>query len=586
MIACAPAFPLPTSGPIRCRPALFVALGLAVLTLLIFGQAVRYGFVSFDDDRYVDHNPALTAGLSVRGWQWAFTTNLTHLSESAEYWEPLTLLSRLADFAAWGFDARGHHATSVLLHLAAAGALFGALRRITGAVWRSAMVAALFLVHPMHVEPVLWLSARKDLVNGLFYILTVWAYAWYAARPGWRRYGLVFAACLAANMGKPMAVSLPLVLLLLDFWPLGRWQPHGENWRRQAVRLVWEKVPLFVVSIGVSVLAYLVQKDIGAMADDPLPLGWRLGNAALACTTYLGKAVVPVNLAFFYPHPGRNLHVPLAAAAALGLLAASVAALAQMRRRPWLAVGWFWFLAVLAPVSGVIQIGDQALADRYTYLAFIGLFIAAVWQVADWAREPRIVSARAAALLAGAVLTMFSTAAFFQVQTWRNSESLFSHALDVTDENYLAHFNLGALRLEQGRKKEGWAEVLEANRIRQPFLRHQLAAADEALRRGSFAEAIRRLTRVLMLQPWDADLHQRLGAILVLGGEPGKALVQFSEALKYRPDWIQPRLSMSEVLIAQGEPEKAGKILRGVLAREPGNGRARELIATLGGEVE
>ena len=574
------------SGLLRRRPMLCVALGLALLTLLIFGQAGRYGFVSFDDDRYVDHNPALTAGLSARGWHWACTTNLTHLSDSAEYWEPLTLLSRLADFEAWGFDARGHHATSVLIHLAAALALFGALRRITGAVWRSAVVAALFLIHPMHVEPVLWLSARKDLVNGLFYILTVWAYAWYAERPGGRRYALVFAACLAANMGKPMAVSLPLVLLLLDFWPLGRWPLAGEKRGRQALRLVGEKLPLFVLSSGVAALAYLVQKDIGAMADDVLPLGWRLGNAALACATYFAKAVVPVNLAFFYPHAGRNLNVPLAAAAALGLLAATAAALAQARRRPWLAVGWLWFLVVLAPVSGVIQIGDQALADRYSYLAFIGLFIAAVWQVGEWVRAPRGVSGRAAALLGGAVVAMFSTAAFFQVQTWRNSATLFSHALEVTDENYLAHFNLGAVLFEQGRKKEGWAEMQEARRIRAPFLRRQLAAAEEALGRGSFAEAVPRLTRVLMLQPWDADLHQRLGGILGRGGEPGKALMQFSEALKYRPGWIEPRLSMAEVLIAQGEPEKAGKILRGVLAREPENGRARELVATLGGVAE
>jgi len=561
------------------------------LTLVVFAQAVRSGFVAFDDDRYVDGNPALTAGLSARGFQWALTTNLTHLDESAEYWQPLTLISRLADFQAWGFDARGHHLTSVLLHLAAGLALFGALRRITGAVWRSAMVAALFLIHPMHVEPVLWLSARKDLVNGLFYILTVWAYAWYGERPGWRRYAVVFAGCLAANMGKPMAVSLPLVLLLLDFWPLGRWQPGGKNRGRQAARLVLEKLPLVVVSVGVSVLAYLVQKDIGAIAgEDVLPLGWRLGNAALACATYLAKAAVPVNLAFFYPHPGRDLNVPLAAAAALALLAVSAGSLAQGRKRPWLAMGWFWFLVVLAPVCGVIQIGGQALADRYSYLAFVGLFIAVVWQVADWVREPAagrwMVSRRAAAFLAGAVVAVFSTAAFFQVQTWRNSETLFTHALEVTDENYLAHFNLGSLLLEQGRQKEGWAHVREANRIRQPFLRAQLAAADEAVRRGSFAEAVPRLVRVLMLQPWDADLHQRLGTILVLAGEPGKALVQFGEALKYRPDWIPPRLSMSEVLIAQGEPEKAGKILRGVLAREPGSDRARELIATLAGGGE
>ena len=569
----------------RARAVWGICAVLAALTLLIFGQAVRYGFISFDDDRYVDHNPALTAGLSGKGMMWAFTTNLTRLRETAEYWEPLTLISRLADYQAYGFRPGGHHLTSVLLHLATGLALFGALRRLTGAIWRGAFAAALFLVHPMHVEPVLWLSARKDLVNGLFFVLTLWAYGWYAARPGWRRYLLVFAAALAANMGKPMAVSLPCVLLLLDVWPLRRVDFSKDiPWRRIAT-LIGEKTPLLVLTFGVAALAFIVQRDIGALAGvDVLPLPWRLGNAALAVATYVAKAVVPVDLAFFYPHPGKSMNVWMAAASVLGILLVSLVVLRQVRLRPWLLVGWFWFLVVLAPVAGVIQIGDQALADRYSYLAFIGLFVALVWQGAEWtlrlagANAPR--NARAVQCLACVLIGILSFSSFLQVQTWRSSETVFRHALEVTDGNYVAHYNLGAVLWESGQRQEAMGHFNEAARIREPFLRYQLAAADEAVQRGAYAEAIPRLTRVLMITPWNSDLHHRLATLLALNREPGKALMELDAALKYRPDWIQPRISIAAILIGEGQAAKAEKILQGVLAREPGNAEAQALLGT------
>ena len=560
-----------------------VCVALALLTLLVFGQSVRYRFITFDDDRYVDHNPALEAGLSLRGLAWALTTNLTKLSESAEYWEPLTLLTRLADYQAYGFQPWGHHLTSVLLHLAAGLALFGALRRLTGYLWRSALVAALFLVHPMHVEPVLWLSARKDLVNGLFYVVTLWTYGWYAEGPGWRRYLLVFAAALAANMGKPMAVSLPFVLLLLDVWPLHRWPGEGRDHWRGAIRLVAEKVPLFVLTFGVAALAVIVQKDIGALdVEDVLPLPWRLGNAALAVARYVAKAFVPLNLEFFYPHPGRNLNVTLAVLAALGALLVSVFALRQWRGRPWLTVGWFWFLVVLGPVLGIIQIGDQAMADRYSYVAFIGLFIAVVWQGAEWAPGPHrsggslvVEPGRRGAVGACAVLC------FFQVRTWQSSETVFAHALAVNPDNYVAQYNLGAQLWETGRREEAMGHFKEAVRLREPILRKQLADAEAAARRGAYGEAIPRMTRVLLLMPWRADLHQVLGTWLALDHQAGKALMQFDTALKYRPDWIQPRVSIAAVLMGAGQPQKAERILRDVLVREPGNADAQAMIDSL-----
>jgi tetratricopeptide (TPR) repeat protein len=581
----APYSPPPQGAAWKSWVVVGIGLALVVLTLVIFGQSMRYGFISFDDERYVDHNPALRAGLSREGLVWAFATNLTRLSETAEYWQPLTLLSRLADYQAYGFQPGGHHLTSVLFHLATGLALYAALHSLTGALWRSALVAALFLVHPMHVEPVLWLSARKDLVSGLFFVLTLWAYSWYAARPGWRRYLLLFAATLASNMGKPMAVSLPFVLLLLDIWPLRRVDFAASTWPRRVAVLVGEKMPLLVLTFGVALLAYVVQKDIGALADDDdLPLSWRLGNAALAVVTYVTKAILPVNLAFFYPHPGKSLNVWLAAAAALSVLLLSLAALRQSQSRPWLAVGWFWFLVVLAPVAGVIQIGDQALADRYSYLAFIGLFIAVVWQGAEWVgnldRSGARRDARALRWFAGGVVGIFSCVSFYQVQTWQSSETLFTHALEVSADNYVAHHNLGAVLWEEGRREAAVRHFNEAARIRAPFLRHQLAAANAAVQREAYGEAIPRLTRVLMITPWNSELHHRLGTLLALNREPGKALMEFDAALKYRPEWIQPRISIAAVLIGEGQRAKAEKILRDVLTREPNHAEAHALIRT------
>jgi len=570
--------PPPTQQTVRrARPPWLApawCAALALLTALVFHRARDCGFLCFDDDLYVDRNAALEAGLSLRGLVWAFTTNLTHFSPSAEYWQPLTSLSRLADYEMFRFDPRGHHLTSVLLHVLTGLALFGALRRLTGSVNRSGIVAVLFLLHPMHVEPVLWLSARKDLVNALFSVLTLAVYGWYAARPGWRRYLVVFACVLGANMGKPMAVSLPLLLLLLDVWPLRRLTfENGIPWR-DARRLVAEKIPLFVLTFGVAALAFLVQQEIGALAgSDSLPLWSRLGNAALATATYVGKAFVPVNLAIFYPHPGTSLPLLPAGLAALGIAAVTLLAWWQRSARPWLLVGWLWFLAVLAPVSGIIQIGEHAMADRYSYVAFIGIFTAVVWQVAEWLRAPALRIAVPAAVLVG-----FSLLSFRQVETWRSSESVFRHALAVTSGNYIAHYNLGAVLLDAGRRDEAAEHLREARRIREPFLRMQLSAADAAEARGDWPEAIHRLTRVQMLIPWDADLHHRLGCLLALHGQSGKALVQFDQALRHRPDWIQPRINIAAVLIGVGEVKKAATILRAILEKEPGNSDAKALL--------
>jgi protein O-mannosyl-transferase len=580
---------LPSKRPDARRTRWAVALWcvlLAAATALAFSGARECDFICFDDNLYVDHNPALEAGLSARGLAWAFTTNLTKFSPSAEYWQPLTSLSRLADYEMFGFDPAGHHLTSVILHLATGLALFGALRCLTGSLHRSALVAALFLLHPMHVESVLWLSARKDVVNALFTVLTFWAYGWYAARPGWSRYSLVFLSVVAANMGKPMGVSLPFVLLLLDVWPLGRFSfQHGERWRN-ARKLLLEKVPFFAVTTGVAALAFLVQREIGAIAgSDSMPAWCRMGNAALAVMTYLFKAFVPVNLCIYYPHLGTAIPIVPAVLATLAIVALSAMAWHQRTARPWLTVGWFWFLIILAPVAGIIQIGEHAMADRYSYLAHVGIFAAAIWQGGEWLRAiapgPSAPLAFVLRATPAAVLLCFSALTFRQVKTWQSSESVFRQAIAATSENYLAHRNLGVVLWESGRREEAAAHLNEAKRLREPFLRLQLAAADAAERRGDLAEAIPRLNRVLMIIPWSAELHQRLGNLLALTHQPGKALFQFQSALSYRPDWVQPRISIAVVLMGEGEMVKAEATLRDVLKKEPSNTDARDLLAML-----
>jgi tetratricopeptide (TPR) repeat protein len=559
-------------------PAIYAALTLA--TLLVFGQAVRFGFITFDDSQFVQHVPGFDLGFTWRGVVWAFSTNFTHWSDEAEYWMPLTLLSRLADYRIFGTWAGGYHLSSVLLHLATGLVLFAALRRLTGTLWRSALVAALFLLHPMHVEPVMWLAARKDLVNALFYVLTLWAYGWYVARPGWRRYLLVLAAVLASNMGKPMGVSLPCVLLLLDFWPLQRWPGKDGDWVRHGLRLIVEKVPLILLTIGVALLAYFAQKELGAVdADEALPLSWRLGNAALCLGIYVVKMFVPVNLIFFYVHPGPNLNVPLAIFGGVGGVLLVALAFWQWRRRPWITMGIFWFFIVIGPVLEIIKLGDQAMADRYTYLSFIGLFIAVVWQGEEWLRGLSAERGKVVGWLlgAGAVAACMGVS-FFQVQTWRSSETVYRHALAVNAANYVAQYNLGSVLWDGGRREEAMLHFQEAIRLREPNLRYQLAAAKAAAENGAYPEAILRMSRVLMLMPWRADLHHELGTWLAFHHEPGKALTEFDTALKYRPDWIQPRISIAAVLLSEGQAPKAENILRDVLIREPGNADAQAML--------
>lgn len=560
---------------------LFCVFGLILLTCLVFGNSLGFEFTNFDDNEYVNNNLELTRGLSWDGIRWAFEANWMRLSRGSEYWQPLTLLTRLMDWQLYGFEPEGHRLTSLLIHLATGICLFFVLKSATSRHWESWLVAVFFLIHPMHVEPVCWMSARKDLVSGLTYVIALWAYIQYSRNPGIGRYSLLTVAFVLANLAKPMAVSLPLLFLLMDYWPLRRLQGSQSNGWPLLLRLILEKIPFFLIAICVGALAYFTQKGIGAMNDgETLPLLWRLGNAILASGTYIFKAAVPIDLALLYPHPARSLNLLLTALSAGVLASLFVAAYYWRNKKPWILFGLLWFFFVLGPVLGIIQIGDQAMADRYTYLSFIGLFIAVVWEISFHLRN-RVVSFGKVSFLAGAVILVFAYTAWLQAQTWRNSLSAFSHAVEVTRNNYIMHYNLGAELLKLGRRDEADWHLKEAIRIRRPVLETLIFKAEEDISRRDYASAATRLNRVRMLMPWDVKVNMRLGEVHHLKGERALGQKAYALAFKYQPDSIPPRLALARSLAEEGRLDDAKRVLHDAIRIDPSHQEVQQFLKEL-----
>ncbi|MFL6195873.1 MAG: hypothetical protein ACJ75H_16965 [Thermoanaerobaculia bacterium] len=416
----------------RASPAVLAA-ALALLTVLAYLPSLRNGFVNLDDGIYVTGNPHVRQGITRAGLVWAATANV------GNNWHPLTVLSHMLDCELFGLNPAGHHATSLLLHTANTVLLFLVLLGMTGAAWRSALVAALFAVHPTHVESVAWIAERKDVLSGLFWILALGAWAFYARRPSPGRYLLVALLMILGLMSKPMGVTLPFVLLLLDVWPLER---LSLGWRR----LVIEKLPLLALSAASSVVTLLYQRTSLAPLE-ALPWTPRLENAAVSCAAYLGKILLPRNLAVFYPMPAE---IPLwkAAAALLLIAGLTILVLRAVRRAPWLLVGWLWFLITLVPVLGLVQVGRQAMADRYLYIPSIGLFLAIAWGIAGLIDRRIAIALSIAALLALAVNTRV------QIGYWHDGVALFRHSLEVTGDNPVARLGLARARAERRASEE------------------------------------------------------------------------------------------------------------------------------------
>jgi hypothetical protein len=462
--------------------------GLLALTAAAYLPLWHNDFINYDDPHYITENPEVMAGLSAAGLRWALT------NDHGPYWQPLTWLSLQCD--AHFFSARGpngevvlsptaFHAENLAWHAAGALVLFGALYRLTGARWRSFLVAALFALHPMHVESVAWATERKDVLSGFFGALTLWAYVRYRERPGWGWYLAVVAAFALSLLCKPMLMTLPCVLLLLDYWPLGRWAP--QQGRAALGRLAWEKAPLFVLAVACALITIGAREHHGALVSvSDISLSARLGNALSAYGWYLSASFWPTRLAILYPHPHENWSAAQALAGAACLLGVTALALWQAHRRAWLLVGWLWFVGMLVPVSGLAQGGTQAWADRFSYWPHVGLFIAVAWglgELAERARVPRLLRAAAAALVLGALAAL----TWAQVGHWRNSVTLWERAVAVTQDNHRAHQYLSGCYREQGRLEEAERHMNEALRIQVGLLHGRARQGAPAASRTSKA---------------------------------------------------------------------------------------------------
>ena len=551
------------------RITIVICLFLIAITLAVFGQTLRYDFVNFDDDLYVYKAPAIRAGLTVRGLALAFT------SPHARNWHPLTTISHMLDCQLYGLKAGGHHATNVLLHTIAVLLLFRVLWQMTGALWKSATVAALFAVHPLHVESVAWVSERKDVLSAVFFLLMLGAYFHYTRARSVTRYLAVALLFVAGLMSKPMLVSAPVILLLLDSWPLRRFEQLSlTKGRAKAAKfgdqrcvrrdLFLEKVPLLAIAAGSCVITFILQKR-AAGAIPPLPFLWRMENAVVTYVIYVWETLWPAHLAVFYPHPNDTLTIWEILLSIGLLLAMTIAAIVFRRKGPYLFVGWFWYVGMLLPVIGLVQVGEQGHADRYTYLPHIGLFVLAVWLVADVTAASQRRS-RVAVASAVIIIVALGRAAFIQTSYWRDSRTLWTHALAVTSDNDVAHNNLGYLCADRGKLDKAISHFETALRIRSSkrdphysvgsaFV--QVNLADALSRKGQSAEAIVHYDEAIKSQPNYADAYYNRGNILFAEGRIDEAMADWEKTLQIRPDDADAHTCLGNALLRRGSVKEA-----------------------------
>jgi tetratricopeptide (TPR) repeat protein len=553
-----------------------ICLVLALGTVVLYWPITHHPFVEFDDQEYIIGNPHVIGGLNATNMIWAFTS-----SEQAN-WHPLTWISHQMDYALFGADPGGHHLTNLLYHVVNTLLLFIFLRGASGTIWRSAMVAALFAWHPLHVESVAWASERKDVLSTFFWLLTMLAYLGYARsvtpptapRRGHPAlfYGAALLACTCGLMSKPMVVTLPFALLLLDLWPLNRIArfpvEHAEAAACQAVstgRLLLEKLPFFALSVAGSLTTYLIQSSGGAVAK--LPLAERLANAVLAYSQYTAKMFWPTGLAIVYPHP-RHWPVELALGAAAFLAVWTFLCAWKWRQLPFLAVGWFWFLGTLVPTIGLIQVGAQAMADRYTYIPSIGLFIAVAWGTSEYfLRRER--GELLLALLGGAALLGCLGATVCQIALWRDSITLFRHAIEVTTDNYVAENCLGKAYEKMGDPAHAMILYQLSVDTEPRFPYSQFNLAMELLEDRKTAEGLRHLEIAAAMEPRDPVIQYDLGLYFSQHGSWTNSLNCFSNALSVRPNFAEAQLAMGGLLANIGHAAEAVPHLRAALRLDP-----------------
>jgi tetratricopeptide (TPR) repeat protein len=534
-----------------------IALLLVLATFLVFLPATNNGFVNYDDNDYVTENAVVQEGLTAAGFNWAFAC--CHVSN----WHPLTWLSHMADCQLFHLNPAGHHFTSILIHATTACLLFLWLRRFTGSIWTAAFIAALFAWHPLRVESVAWVAERKDVLCGFFGLLALISYTRYAQHGRRSAYFLALLFLILGLMSKPMLVTFPFVLLLLDYWPLKRMQKTNLH------LLLLEKLPFFLLIIASCAMTFLAQKEQAVASLQKVPLELRLANAVVSYVEYLLKLFWPVNLAVFYPLPERISWTGATSSAGL-LVVISGLACWQIRRRPYLAVGWFWFLGTLVPVIGIVQVGDQALADRYTYFPLIGLLIALTFVAVELAGKFHISKTT---LTASAVLILAACLALTEKQVgyWRDSQTLFTHALSVTRDNALAHLNLGVALQELRQPDLAIVEYHKALQLDPNRCEVYNNIARILNDKGKPAEALEYCRSAAGLNPKSPAVHDRLGIILTELGRYDEATSELSEAIRLDANYAQAQFQMGRTLLKMGRNVEAVSHLRIALKIEPHN---------------
>ncbi len=532
------------------RSDVMVSLFLVIVTLSVYWQVTNYEFVNYDDLIYMTENHHIQNGFTLKSLSWSF--GLTH--EVRTYWHPLTWLSHILDFQLYGLKSVMHHLTSLIIHMANSILLFLVFQRMTGELWKSAFVAALFALHPINVDSVAWIAERKNVLSTLFWMLTIFAYVRYSERPGPSRYLLTFFSLALGLLAKPMLVTLPFVLLILDCWPLKRLRLPEFS---VISRLVVEKIPFFALSGALIYISVLSQGGAGAVVTTPArPISLRIANALVSYVSYIGKMVWPQDLAVHYPYPHI---VPLWKAACAGVFLLSVSSLVflAIKRKPYLAVGWLWFIGTLIPVIGLVQTGLwPAMSDRWAYVPLIGLFIIITWGtpklVSQWRHKKTVLT-----IMATGILSIFTVATWLQARHWANSIALFDHAIQVTTNNSVAHFNLGTALANQGRTAEAIEHFSHALRIKSgnaSVHKHlALALSDQ----GRISEAVEHFSYALRIKPDYAEAFNGLGVALGKKGQMMEAIECFSHALRIKPDYAEAHNNLGVALQNEGRLNEA-----------------------------
>lgn len=588
---------------------LIVAL-LITMTAIAFIPVLTCDFVNYDDPTYVTRNERVQQGVSLANLKWA-------LGYAYGHWIPLDTISHMIDCHLFGLNASGHHAVSLLFHLINVALLYLLLARVTGMRGRSLIVAGLFALHPIHVEPVAWISSRKDVLSTCLALLCLHAYAGYAKRANMGRYVAVAALFTLAMMAKPMVMTLPALLFLFDIWPLNRLEPPrlaDPAWWRRCLMLALEKLPLFLISTAFVLLAFQTQQEVGALGtEEECPFPFRVQNAAVSYLIYLKKIVIPTGFVPFYPHPGVTLGWTKPLLAALVLAFITVAALLLWKRRPYLPAGWLWFAVSLFPVSSlVVQLGSHAMADRYAYMPFIGIYTAAVWGIADAARGRPLLH-MAAPYCAGGILAALGVLSMAQATHWRDSVTLFTHTLRVSSNNHLAHKNLGVALAQQGKHEAAIAQYNAGLKIRgddadlhynvgNSFI--ELDMQDKAVeafqkalardpnhkesiynlantlaRLGKYDEAIPHYRHMLEMDPNHLGARINFGNTLAISGKPAEAAEQYKAAINLDPNTGDAHVNLGNALASLGRYEEAEASFREGVRLQPANAGARCTLA-------